>query len=139
MSVISGGTFADPDQIELVRAAFELMGRAITIPESEQDLATAISGSGPAYVARLVDALANAGEEQGLSREVALELALQTTHGTAHLLAETGMEPAELVAGVSSPGGTTVAALGSLDEEDFDGAISAAVDCAVRRAKELGS
>jgi pyrroline-5-carboxylate reductase len=139
MSVVSGGTHASDAQVTLVRDMFGVMGRSVVVPEDHQDLATAISGSGPAYVARFIDALASAGQKQGLPREVALELALQTAHGTAHLLAEGGMTPAELIEGVSSPGGTTVAALEELSRGGFDETIDAGVDAAVRRAKELGS
>ena len=139
MSVVSGGTHASEAHVILVRDMFGVMGNSVVVPEEHQDLATAISGSGPAYVARFIDDLASAGEKQGLPREVALELALQTAHGTTHLLAEGGMTPAELIEGVSSPGGTTVAALEELSRSGFDEAIDAGVDAAVRRAKELGS
>lgn len=139
MSVISGGAETTREQVDMVRELFSLIGCAIVIEERHQDAATAISGSGPAYVAMFVDALARAGVAQGLTREVAQELAVQTVRGTADLLDHTGMHPEQLVDGVASPGGTTIAAIGELERGGFRAAITAAVSAAVRRAKELGS
>jgi len=139
MAVVSGGSAATGDQVERVRALFEAVGEAVVIGEQAQDAATAISGSGPAYVALFIDALAHAGVAQGLSREVAQQLAIQTFAGTAEMLALTGMHPQELIDGVSSPGGTTVAALEALEAGGMRAAVSAAVAAAVKRAKELGS
>lgn len=139
MAVVSGGREATPEQVEQVRALFEAVGDAIVVAESAQDAATAISGSGPAYAALFVDALARAGVAQGLSREVAQRLALQTLAGTAELLSTTGMHPQELIDAVSSPGGTTIAALEALEAGGLRTAIFAGVAAAVKRAKELGS
>lgn len=138
-SVISGGTEADREQVDMVRELFSLIGTALVIDERYQDAATAISGSGPAYVAMFVDALARAGVAQGLSREVAQALAVSTVRGTADLLELTGMHPEQLVDGVASPGGTTIAAIGELERGGLRTAISSAVAAAVRRSKELGS
>lgn len=139
MAVVSAGTCATVEQTERVRTLFEAVGRALVVPEDVQDAATAISGSGPAYVALIADALADAGAAQGLTREVALALAVQTLRGTADLLDSSGMEPQALIDAVSSPGGTTVAALGVFDARGLRALVSDAVDAAVRRAKELGS
>ncbi|MDO8848530.1 MAG: pyrroline-5-carboxylate reductase [Coriobacteriia bacterium] len=139
MAVVSGGRAADPAQVERVRELFEAVGDALVVDEAVQDAATAISGSGPAYVALFADALAEAGAAQGLERDVALRLAVQTFKGTAELLLASGMEPQELIDGVSSPGGTTVAALEALEAGGFRPTVDAAVAAAVRRAKELGS
>ncbi len=139
MAVVSGGRVASAEQVERVRVLFEAVGEALVVDEQAQDAATAISGSGPAYVALFVDALTRAGVAQGLSREVAQTLAIQTFRGTADLLSTTGMHPQELIDAVSSPGGTTVAALEALDAGGLRPAVSAAVDAAVKRAKELGS
>jgi pyrroline-5-carboxylate reductase len=117
---------------------FASLGDAVVLDECHQDAATAISGSGPAYVARFVDALVVAGTRNGLAPDVATRLALQTLTGTAALMSETDRTPAQIVETVASPGGTTVAALEQLDEHGFDRSVSAAVDAAVRRAKELG-
>ncbi len=86
-----------------------------------------------------VDALARAGVRKGLDREDALLLAVQTVRGAAELLDESGMHPDQLVDSVSSPGGTTVAAIGALEDHGFAGALTAAVQAAVDRAEELGS
>lgn len=139
MSVVSGGAEASREHVDLARELFDLVGIAIVIDERYQDAATAISGSGPAYVAMFVDALARAGVAQGLSRDVAQKLAVQTVRGTADMLEHTGMHPEQLVDGVASPGGTTIAAIGELERGGFRAAISSAVSAAVRRAKELGS
>ncbi len=139
MAVVSGGTRASVAQIETVRDMFSHLGRAIVLDEAFQDAATAISGSGPAYFAEFVDALAEAGEAQGLPRDVALSLAVQTMRGTAALLDAGEIGPRELVEAVSSPGGTTVAALARLEAAGFRGAVAGAVEAAVRRAGELGA
>ncbi|MRR11918.1 pyrroline-5-carboxylate reductase [bacterium] len=139
MAVVSGGSEAQAEDVERVRELFEAVGEAVVLEESFQDAATAISGSGPAYVALFVDALTDAGAAAGLSHEVARQLAIQTFAGTAHMLAVTGMHPQQLIEGVSSPGGTTVAALEALEAGGVRPAISAGVAAAVKRAKELGS
>lgn len=137
MSVVSAGSEATPEQVEQVREMFAALGRVIVLDERYQDAATAISGSGPAYVALFVDALARAGVRHGLTRDVAQALAVQTLRGTAALLEETGQHPEQLVDAVSSPGGTTIAALDALEAGGFRSAISTAVAAAVARAKEL--
>jgi pyrroline-5-carboxylate reductase len=139
MSVVSGGAAASAAQVDDVRCMFTSLGEVIVIDEHHQDAATAISGSGPAYVARFVEALAMAGERQGLSREVAVRLAVQTLVGTAALMRETASTPEQVAAAVASPGGTTVAALERLDSGGFAEAVDAAVQAAVHRAVELGS
>lgn len=139
MAVVSGGSGASDDQVERVRQLFEAIGKAVVIEERHQDAATAISGSGPAYVALVIDALARAGVNQGLTRDVAQRLAVQTVAGTAELLTVSGMHPEELVDAVSSPGGTTIAAVGALEAAGLRAAFDEAVAAAVRRAKELGS
>jgi pyrroline-5-carboxylate reductase len=139
MSVVSGGRAATAEEVDLARELMALLGMAIVLPEEQQDIATAISGSGPAYVALFVEALARAGAAEGLSREDAYTLALQTVKGTAALLEESGMHPEELVEAVSSPGGTTVAAVAGLEAHGFSQTMSAAVSAAVERARELGA
>lgn len=138
MSVVSGGLEANLEQVDLVRALFATLGKALVIDERYQDVAAAISGSGPAYFALVVDALARAGVRQGLSRDVAQLLAVQTMLGTAKLLDQTGMHPEALVDGVTSPGGTTIAAIEALESRALRASFSEAVAAAVRRAKELG-
>ena len=139
MSVISGGSAASAEQVDLVRALFAELGRAVVLEERHQDAAAALSGCGPAYVALFVDALARAGVRQGLTRDVAQSLALQTLRGTADLIETTGQHPEQVVDAVTSPGGTTAAALEALEGYGFRTAIAEAVSAAVARAKELGS
>ena len=139
MSVISGGTEATAEQTEIVRGLFSALGKAVVMDERYQDAASAISGSGPAYFALVVDALARGGVRQGLPRDVAQMLAVQTMLGTAKLLDDTGMHPEALVDGVTSPGGTTIAAVEALESRAVRSAFGEAVAAAVHRAKELGS
>ena len=137
MSVVSAGSEASDAQVEAVRELFSAVGLAIVLPESQQNAAAAISGSGPAYVAMFVDALARAGVRHGLARDVAERLAVQTMAGTAALLQETGQHPEQLVDGVTSPGGTTIAAVEALEAGGFRASINAAVAAAIARTREL--
>jgi pyrroline-5-carboxylate reductase len=139
MSVVSGGSDVSAVQVEAVRALFDALGRAIVLEERHQDAATAISGSGPAYVALFLDALARAGVRQGLPRDVAQALALQTMRGTVELIERTGTHPEAVVDAVSSPGGTTIAAIEALEASGLRSGVFDAVAAAVRRSKELGS
>lgn len=139
MAVVSGGTEASPTQVELVESLFSQIGRAIIIDERYQNAATAISGSGPAYFALVIDALARAGVRQGLPRDFAQELAVQTMLGTARMLEETGVHPGVLIDGVSSPGGTTIVAIEALEAHGLRAAFAEAVAANVARSQELGS
>lgn len=138
MSVVSGGSNPTAEQVDLVRALFAALGEAIVLDERHQDAATAISGSGPAYFALVIDALSRAGVRHGLPRDVAQALAVQTMRGTAELLDATGTSPSDLMDGVSSPGGTTIAALEVLEARAVRAAVADAVSANVARAKELG-
>lgn len=138
VALISAGSETSAAQLELVRALFSSIGTALVIDEKLQDAGTAISGSGPAYVALVVDALARAGVAQGLSRDVAERLAIDTMLGTAVLLKETGMHPSQVIDAVASPGGTTIAALERLEAGGVRAAFADAVSAAVRRSSELG-
>lgn len=138
MSVVSGGSNPTAEQVDLVRALFAALGEAIVLDERYQDAATAISGSGPAYFALVIDALSRAGVRHGLPRDVAQALAVQTMRGTAELLDSTGTSPSDLMDGVSSPGGTTIAALEVLEARAVRAAVADAVSANVARAKELG-
>jgi pyrroline-5-carboxylate reductase len=137
MSVISGGASASDADVASVAALFDAIGSTVVLPEKLQNAATAVSGSGPAYIAIVIDAMARAGVRQGLARDVAERLAIETVAGTAALLKETGQHPEQLVDGVASPGGTTIAAVEALEDLGLRSAIMGAVAAAAERADEL--
>lgn len=139
MALISGGSEAGAAHVRLVTELFGAVGHTIVVDEESQDAGTAISGSGPAYFALVIDALARGGVAQGLTRETAEALAIQTMFGTARMLQETRMHPEALIDGVSSPGGTTIAAVERLEAGGVRAAFAEAVAAAVRRSKELGT
>lgn len=139
MSVVSGGSEATAEQVDLVRELFSALGAVLVIDERYQDAAAAISGSGPAYIALVIDALARAGVRQGLPRHVAEDLAVHTVAGTAVLIDRTGAHPEQIIDGVTSPGGTTIAAIEALEAGGVRAAFANAVAAAVARAKELGT
>lgn len=136
-SAISAGTTATDDHLALVERLLAATGLVIRVPERLLDAVTAISGSGPAYVFYLVDALAEAGVLLGLTRAQSLELAVATFRGAATLLAESGEHPVVLRERVSSPGGTTVAGLRELDAHGARAAILAAAQAAHDRSRAL--
>ena len=138
-SAISAGTAAGPDHVGKVSALLARTGIVLVVPERDLDAVTAISGSGPAYVFYLVDALTEAGVLLGLTRETALELAVATFRGATALLDETGEHPVILRERVSSPGGTTVAALRELDARGVRAAVIAAAATARDRSRELAA
>lgn len=138
MSIVSGGAEASPDDLVVVETLFGALGDVVVLPENLQDACTAISGCGPAYMALFIDALARAGVREGLTRELAERLALQTMRGTVALIEATGQHPEEVIDAVSSPGGSTIAAVTELESRGVRGAIAAAVRAAVVRSRELG-
>ncbi len=128
-----------PAQREAARAILGAIGREISVEDERYlDMATAVSGSGPAYFFLFLETLAEAAGQIGLPREMAQELALQTMLGAGHLVQETGKDPAELRRMVTSPGGTTAAALRELEAGGFSGLLIKAVRAAYARAGELG-
>jgi pyrroline-5-carboxylate reductase len=132
------GQYAQEADLEVALRIFSAIGSAIVVEEDQMDTVTGLSGSGPAYIYYLVEALEQAGIDAGLTRTVARELTLQTLLGAAHMLVETGEEPAELRRKVTSPGGTTMAGLQTLVEHRFEEAVAEAVHSAKKRAQELG-
>jgi len=120
------------------RAILGAVGRVVEVPEAQLDAVTGLSGSGPAYVYLMIEAMVEAGQSVGLPGEVARELAVQTLLGAARTLAETGEDPAELRQKVTSPGGTTMAGLQVLHEAGFADALVRAVARATQRSAELG-
>lgn len=134
------GASATADDRTVARALFEGVGTVWECPsEGLLDAVTGLSGSGPAYVFVLLEALSDAAVRMGLPREAATHLAAQTALGAARLVLETGEHPATLKDRVTSPGGTTIAGLERLEAGGFRAAIHAAVEAATRRSRELGS
>ncbi|MFH1650777.1 MAG: pyrroline-5-carboxylate reductase [Chloroflexota bacterium] len=128
-----------PQQRELAGKVLGVTGEEIYVPdEALLDMATAVSGSGPAYFFYFVEALADAAADIGLPPDIAARLVMQTFLGSAHLLQKSGKTPAELRKAVTSPGGTTAAALQALEQGQFPALVTRAVRAALRRAQELG-
>ncbi len=138
MSAIAPGKFVRSADLELVTRIFQAVGEVVEVPENMLDAVTGLSGSGPGYVAILIEALTDGGVCAGLPRAIASQLALQTVFGTAKLLQETGMHPAELKDRVTSPGGTTIAGIAKLESSGFRSALIEAVKAACLRSQELG-
>jgi pyrroline-5-carboxylate reductase len=132
------GRHATEEHAGLVRALFEAGGRCVEVTEAQMDAVTGLSGSGPAYVCLILEALADGGVRMGLPREVAQTLAAQTLLGAAKLVLETGEHPAAWKDRVATPGGTTIAGLAALEEAGVRGALIRAVEAATLRSQELG-
>lgn len=135
---LAGGTWATEEDMREVTVLFEAVGSVVRVPERLLDAVTGLSGSGPAYIFTVIEALADAGVRQGLPRAEAHLLAAQTVYGTAKLALEAGEHPAVLRDHVASPGGTTVAGLAALEARGLRAAFMEAVEAATRRAEELG-
>jgi pyrroline-5-carboxylate reductase len=138
MSVISAGAYAAPEHLARTEEMLRPVGRVLRVPESHQDAATALSGSGPAYVFYLVEAMVDAGILLGLPRRSALELVTQTVYGAATMLRDSGEHPVILRDAVTSPGGTTIAAVRELEKHGVRAAFLDAIEAARDRASELG-
>jgi len=138
MSVISLCSCLPPHVIAPVRDIFISIGKVLTLPEKHMDAITALSGSGPGFVALFTEAMIAGGEKMGLTRDNASELAIQTVIGTAKLL-ETGMPPETLRKMVTSPGGTTAAGVKVFEEKGLAALVAQALKAAKKRADELAS
>lgn len=139
MTALSLGTLASERNKQTAQQLFSAVGEVVEVPETLMDAVTGLSGSGPAYVALLVEALSDGGVAAGLPREIATQLALQTVRGTVQLLQETRMHPAQLKDQVTSPGGTTIAGVTELERAGFRAGLIAAVKAAAQRSQELGA
>jgi pyrroline-5-carboxylate reductase len=138
MSVISAGSHADEKHLEHAEQLLAPLGKVIRIPEYQQDAATALCGSGPAYVFYLVEAMVDAGILLGMPRRTALEMVTQTVYGAATMLRDSGEHPVILRDAVTSPAGTTIAAVRELEKHGVRAAFLAAIEAARDRGRELG-
>lgn len=137
MSAMSPGTACSAAKADLAAGLLSACGAVVTVPEKQQDAVTAVSGSGPAYLFYVLEAMIDAGVLLGLPRPVATELAVQTAYGAATMVRRGGEHPALLRERVTSPGGTTAAALRTLDSRGVRAAMMEAIEAAARRSAEL--
>jgi pyrroline-5-carboxylate reductase len=137
-TALSAGSHATDADMETARALFEAVGRVVVLDESLLDAVTGLSGSGPAYVMLIIEALADGGVKMGLHRDTALLLAAQTVYGSAKLLLETGEHPGRLKDNVTSPGGTAIAGLHTLESGGLRTTLINAVETASLRSAALG-
>lgn len=137
-TAISGGEHATAEDLTLATQIFDSVGITTVLDENLLDAVTGLSGSGPAYIFLIIEALSDAGVKVGLSRHVALKLAAQTVLGSAQLLLETGEHPGHLKDQVTSPGGTAIAGLHTLEAGGLRTTLMNAVEAATLRAKQLG-
>jgi pyrroline-5-carboxylate reductase len=135
---VAPGSRATPEDVKFTKALFDAVGRTVVLDESLIDAVTGLSGSGPAYIMLIIEALADGGVKVGLHRETALLLAAQTVYGSAKLLLETGEHPGRLKDMVTSPGGTAIAGLHTLESGGLRRTLIDAVEVATKRAVELG-
>jgi pyrroline-5-carboxylate reductase len=139
MSALSAGAFAEPRHLALAEDLLGSVGRVVQLSEEHLDAVTALSGSGPAYFFLLAEAMIDAGILLGLSRDIATELIVQTMVGSAKMLRDTGLHPVELREAVTSPAGTTIAAIRVLEEERVRAAFLNAIEAARDRSIQLAA
>jgi pyrroline-5-carboxylate reductase len=137
MAGICAGAHAGDAQLALAEEVLSHLGRVVRVPEQTMDAVTALSGSGPAYFALLAEAMIEAGILLGVSREISTTLVVQTMLGTAKQLRDLGMHPVELREAVTSPGGTTIAAIRELEQAGVRAAFLNAIQAAMTRSQEL--
>jgi len=139
MTAVAAGSHATDDHLGVAEALLGSVGRVVRVPENQLDAVTALSGSGPAYFFYLVEAMIDAGILLGLPRALAAELIVQTAIGAAVMLRDSGEHPVQLREAVTSPGGTTIAAIRELEVHGVRAALLAAIEAAARRSRELGA
>ena len=139
MTAVSAGAHADEAHLATAEALLSAVGRVVRVPESQLDAVTALSGSGPAYFFYLVEAMIDAGILLGLPRTLATELIVQSAIGSAVMLRDSGEHPVQLREAVTSPGGTTIAAIRELEVHGVRAALLAAIEAACLRSRELGA
>ena len=138
-AAVAGGSGATEDDLAWAEGLLSAVGTVVRVPERLLDAVTGLSGSGPAYIFLVAEALIDAGVLAGLPRPTSAALVVQTLLGSARLLAESGQGPEALRAAVTSPGGTTAAGLQALEDRAVRGAFLSAVRAATERSKELGA
>ncbi|MGQ9589826.1 MAG: pyrroline-5-carboxylate reductase [Planctomycetota bacterium] len=138
-SAISAGRHATEEHMALAEAIFGAVGDVVRVDEEHLDAVTGLSGSGPAYIYMVVEALSDGGVKMGLPREIALKLAVQTVLGAAKLVKETGLHPATLRDQVTTPGGTTISAVHELEERGLRAMLISAVVTATEKSRELNA
>ena len=137
-SCFSRGAAATDEDAAVVRRLLTSVGQAYEVEESQLDAVTGLSGSGPAFIYTVIEAMAEGGAAMGLKPELALELAARTAAGAAGMLLATQLSPADLRNQVTSPGGTTLAGLEAMKRGDASAALRSAVEAATKRSLELG-
>ncbi|MCG8649197.1 MAG: pyrroline-5-carboxylate reductase [Pirellulales bacterium] len=137
-SAFCGAAEVTPADLAWVESALAAVGLAIGVEEKQLDAVTGLSGSGPAYICMVIEALADGGVMAGLTRSVAVKLATQTVLGTAKMVAQSGRHPGELKDAVASPGGTTIAAIAALEQNGLRAALIEAVNVSAQRSRQLG-
>ncbi len=139
ITALSMGSHTTDRDRQIAKKLFASVGEVVEVAENLMDAVTGLSGSGPAYAAIIVEALADGGVKSGLPREIAMQLTLATIKGTVELLQTTKIHPAELKDRVTSPGGTTIAGVAELERGGLRSALIQAVQAATKRSLELGS
>ncbi|HSY16492.1 MAG TPA: pyrroline-5-carboxylate reductase [Jatrophihabitantaceae bacterium] len=139
MTAISAGAHATGEHLAIAELLLRTVGKVVRVPEAQLDAVTALSGSGPAYFFYLVEAMIDAGILLGLPRELAAQLVVQTAVGSAAMLRDTGDHPVQLREAVTSPGGTTIAAIRELEVHAVRAAVIAAIEAAHDRSVDLGA
>lgn len=138
MTAIAPGQHCQAAQLAQAEQIFAAVGEVVSVPESLMDAVTGLSGSGPGYVAVMIEALTDGGVAVGLPRAIAAKLAVQTVKGAAQLIQEKELHPAVLKDQVTSPGGTTIAGIAQMEQAGVRAALIEAVRAAYQRSRELG-
>jgi pyrroline-5-carboxylate reductase len=139
IAALAPGTHATQEHMQRALGIFNAAGKAVTVAEKDLDAVTGLSGSGPGYVAIMIEALIDGGVRAGLARDIATTLAIETVRGSAQMLAESGYHPAQLKDMVTSPGGTTIAGIHAMERGGLRATIIDGVVAATERSRELGS
>jgi pyrroline-5-carboxylate reductase len=137
-TAITAGAYADRQHMQLIQRLFGTVGSAVEVGEESMDAVTAISGSGPAYIYYLMEALEEASTQVGLDEEIGKQLLIQTFKGAAAMLEQSELSPAQLRANITSAGGTTAAGISVLERKNVKAAVQACVQAAVARSREMG-